>query len=196
MSQVKDRFVRIQRIDAERQVVQGVVYEPNVIDTWGEMMIAEDIALVAERFLEDCPTDKAIDTQHDNVPNGSLVTESFIVRAGDPDYPEGAWVLGVKITDPDVWQQVKSGELNGFSFEAMTRRVPAVVEVEIFPHNVGVTAESVSHTHLYLAQMNDDGVIVSGRTTTDMGHSHEIKAGTSTEQENGHRHRFVLSGGS
>ena len=187
-----EHFVRIRRVDADRQVVYGLVYEPNVIDTWGEMMLPEDVALMAERFAKDVKAEKAIDTQHDNVPNGSLPIESFIARADDPDYPEGAWILGVKVEDTEVWEAVKSGELNGFSFEAMCRKMPAVVDVELFPHNVGVTKATLNHTHLYLARMDDNGVVVGGRTSTDMGHSHAIIAGTATEIENGHSHRYLL----
>ena len=46
------RFVRMARIDAERRTVHGIVYEPNVLDTWGEMMLAKDIALMTERFMD------------------------------------------------------------------------------------------------------------------------------------------------
>ena len=188
----KEHFVRIRKLDADRQIAYGIVYEPNVVDTWGEMMRPEDVILMAERFATDVKADKAIDTMHDNIPNGSIPIESFIAREGDPDYPEGAWVLGVKVEEQDVWEAVKRGDLNGFSFEAMVRKVPAVVDVEISPHNVGVTKETLGHTHLFLARMNDDGVVVGGRTSTDEHHSHEIRAGTATEEEQGHSHRYLL----
>lgn len=81
-------------------------------------MTAEDIKKLAHRALK---LDLAviIDTQHDNVPNGSYPVESFIARSGDPDYTEGAWVMGVKVPDDATWEKVLKGELNGFSFEAM-----------------------------------------------------------------------------
>lgn len=35
------------------------------------------------------------------------------------DYPEGTWFLGAKISNPDVWAKIKSGEIKGFSVEGL-----------------------------------------------------------------------------
>tara|TARA_Y100000031_G_C8225013_1_gene387843 strand:- start:861 stop:1439 length:579 start_codon:yes stop_codon:yes gene_type:complete len=192
MANVKETVSKIQRVDGEKQIVYGVVYSPLEIDTWGETMTAEDIEVMAHRFME-LQHNQTIDEMHDESPKLTCwPVESFIARKGDPDYPEGAWVLGVKINDDDTWAKVKKGEINGFSFQAMVSKIAAVVEIEFDPEVIGQTEENEGHRHLFFAKIDDDGKVYGGRTTTDAGHSHEIKRGTATEETNGHRHRYFL----
>lgn len=192
VAEVESKGVKISKIDEDERVVYGVVYAPYELDSHGEMMLPNDIETMARRFMQIEKLDQTIDTNHDNVPNGSYPIESFVARDNDPDYPEGAWVLGVKVEDDSVWRLVKSGELNGFSFQALVRKLPAVVEVEVNPQQTGVTESSNGHTHLFFVEINPDGRIVRGRTTTDNGHAHDIVAGTATSEENGHSHRIFV----
>lgn len=183
------RFVHIKKIDQERQVVFGEVYAPNVLDTHHEMMLAEDIEEMAHRFMQ--LHGSTIDTNHDNIPNGSFPVESFIAK-GHPDYTEGAWVLGVKVADPVIWGMIKRGELNGYSFEAYVKKLPLVVEVDITPENFGKTEKVDGHSHFFWVRLNDNGVVVEGRTSIDEGHYHDIRKGTATEQAAGHAHRYFV----
>lgn len=185
--------VRIKRIDEDHHIVFGEVYAPFILDTYGEMMLPDDVEKLAHRFMEMNLT-RAIDTQHDEVPNGTLVLESFIAREGDPIYTKGAWVLGVKIIDDLLWAAVKEGKINGYSFQGLVRKLPAVVEVEILRDNLGITelGGKNDHAHLFWLEMDDDGRVMKGRTTTDENHSHLIIAGTATEPANGHSHRLVI----
>lgn len=184
--------VSIKNIDEEKQIVYAEVYAPNVIDTHGELMRAEDIELMAHRFLQ-LDLTKVIDKRHDNVPTDSFPVESFIARAGDPDYTEGAWVLATKIVNDELWEQIKKGVFNGYSFEAMVRKLPAVALLEVTRDNFALTEEAEDgHRHIYFAELDDDGRVIAGRTSTEMGHSHEIKAGTATEVAGNHRHRIFV----
>lgn len=192
MAEQFDQFVKITRTRDDQQIVYGMVYEPNVLDTWGEMMLPSDVELMAHRFMQSVKLSESIDRQHDNVATTCYPIESFIARKGDPDYPEGSWVLGVKIVDPAIWDQVKRGELNGFSYQCMVRKIPAVVEVEIDPIVTGAVEEVEDHTHLFYAEINEAGVVVRGRTSTVNGHYHDILGGTVTEEVSGHSHRFFV----
>ena len=188
----KSHFVKIKRLNEDQQIAYGEVYAPFVLDTYGEMMLPADIELMAHRFMELSHVAAAIDTNHDNQSNGSFPIESFIARTGDPDFAEGAWVLGVKVVDEAVWDLMKRGVLNGYSFEAMVRKLPAVVELEVTRDNVGETEEANGHTHLFFAELGDDGVVKEGRTDTVSGHDHLIIAGTATEPAHNHAHRFFI----
>jgi hypothetical protein len=184
-------FVEFKNIDVEKQIVYAEVYAPGVIDTHGELMTAEDVEVMAHRFMQ-LDLSKTIDKNHDNVPVDAYPVESFIAREGDPDYTPGAWVLGTKIVDEAIWGAVKKGELNGYSFEALVRKLPAVALLEITRDNLGVTEEADGHTHIFFAELDDDGRVVAGRTTTDNGHSHSIDKGTATNEAGGHRHRIFV----
>lgn len=109
-------FVREVRFSksTEQQLVYGEVYIPMVPDTHGDYMTAENIEAMAQSFVAS-GRGASIDTEHDGKLNGSVVVESFIARKGDPDFTEGAWVLGVHVSDPALWQQIKAGEITGFS---------------------------------------------------------------------------------
>jgi len=177
--------------DDEKQIVYGEVYAPNIIDTHGELMTGPEVEKMAHKFLQ-LNMSEVIDKNHDNVPTTCYPVESFIARAGDPDYTEGAWVLGTKIVDDGLWADIKKGVFNGYSFEALVKKVPAVVLLEVTRDNFGLTEEADGHRHIFFAELDDDGRVIAGRTTTENGHSHKITKGTATEVADSHRHRIFV----
>lgn len=68
-----------------------------------------------------------VNLMHDGnqVVPGAIMFESFIVdsqrgiKAPFGDLPEGTWFASFKITDPEVWGKIKSGEFKGFSGEGL-----------------------------------------------------------------------------
>lgn len=147
---------------------------------------------MAHRFLQLSTLRASIDTNHDEQSNGSYPVESFIARENDPDYTPGSWVLGTKVEDEDVWEAVKRGELNGYSFQALVRKMAVVVDIIMKPDSVGVTGTAEDHWHFYWLELDEDGRVKRGRTSFDNGHSHEIKRGTATEKVDGHAHRITI----
>lgn len=186
----------IRRTDDDEQIVYAEVYAPYVMDTYGEFMTPEDIKVMAHRYMK-LDLSNTIDTNHDNMPNGSYPIESFIARAGDPDFTEGSWVLGVHIPDESVWNAVKKGELNCYSFEAMVRPVDYEVEVSTIRDHVGrtKTEKGVDHGHSFFVQVNDIGLIVGGMTSpAPDGHVHKISNSSRTDRAgaDNHSHRYDL----
>lgn len=188
--EARQLVVRVKKIDEDHRLVTGVVYAPNELDTYGEFMTADDIVTMAHRFMR-LDLSSVIDTNHDEQPNGSYPVESFIARKGDPDFAEGSWVMTVKVDD-DTWPRVKSGDLNGFSFQCMVKPVDVEVEYEVVRDHVGATEEAEGHTHALFVQLNDDGMVVGGYTSTDAGHSHQIGRASITGETAGHTHRYFL----
>jgi len=194
MSDKRTLTAQVRRIDADRRIVYAEVYAPNTLDTYGEFMLPNDVEAMAHKFMQ-LDLGNVIDTNHDNVPNGSYPIESFVARANDPDVTEGAWVLGVKVPRDEVWQAVLKGDLNGFSFEAMVKLIEYDVEVSIIRDHIGETRtiKGVDHEHLFFAQVDDKGRVIAGRTDEGPdGHVHTIRHGTFTDEANGHKHRFDL----
>lgn len=190
----RSKICRIKRIDQDKQIVYAEVYAPYVLDTYGEFMVPEDIETMAHRFMR-LKLDEVIDTNHDNVPNGSYPVESFLARDNDPDFTEGSWVLGVKIADDAVWQKVLRGELNGYSFEAMVNLVEYDMTVSVVRDHWGSTKtlRGVDHEHIFFVQVDEKGRVVKGYTSEGPdGHVHVIRHGTVTEEAEGHSHRFDL----
>lgn len=173
----------IVRKDVEKQIVYGVVYAPGEIDSHGEMMLAADIEIMAHSFMQRMVETKnaVIDVEHDNNAVGAYPVESYVETRTDMPWPAGSWLLGVKIEDAAIWQKVKSGELNGYSFEAMVLKRPVVVEVTLDPDYLGKTDKAEGHDHVFFLEFNEEGRVTGGTTSYDYGHRHTIMAGTATE---------------
>lgn len=185
----------VTHVDNGRRIIFGEVYAPNKIDAYGWFMTPEEVEAMAHRFMR-LNLSKVIDTNHDNIPNGSYPVESFIAREGDPKFTAGAWVLGVKITDERIWKQVADGKLNAFSMEVLLKKVPAVAEVETLTQQVGFTEEHDDHTHYFYAKVDPStGRVVGGKTNVVNGHFHEISLNSVTDKSEGdnpHTHRYFL----
>lgn len=184
-------IVTFKKFKKDEQIVYGIVYEPYVLDTDGEYMLPEDIQKMHDDWNGLSPHDQKIDKNHDNKSLSTSVVDSFISDGANDDYPAGSWVLGLKIHDPMIWADIKSGRLNGFSLQARTKKIATIVDIEYETDQIGKTAETMNHDHLFFLEVNEDGVVVGGRTSTDLGHSHTIKQATATEPTLGHSHRFA-----
>lgn len=63
---------------------------------------------------------------HTATPAKSFIFQSYIVDKAKGmtspkglNLPEGSWVVGVKVTDKDVWNEIKEGKRKGFSVEGV-----------------------------------------------------------------------------
>lgn len=174
----------------DQQLVYGEVYAPNKPDAQGEFMRAPEIEAMAHEFVRKGRMSQ-IDVMHDNrVVPGLCIVESFIARKGDPDFLEGAWVIGMHVPDTGLWEKIKKGEINGFSMEAMVSRHEQEFSVEVPPVVTGMTSKSEDHEHQYYVSYDDNGAFRGGTTNLVNGHTHQIVAGTHTQTVNGHNHRF------
>ena len=183
----------IRRTDDELQIVYGEVYAPNVPDVHGEFMTPVEVRKMAHRFMEKQSLD-VVDTNHDNQKNASHIVESWVLAEDESDsiYLPGAWVIGMHVPDPEVWQSIKKGEINGFSLEALVHLKEQVIEIDIPDRVHGVTAEANGHTHGFEVRFDVEGNFLGGAARTEDGHSHEILRGTVTEEANGHTHRYSI----
>jgi len=188
--------MQLQKADKQHQIVYGVVYEPNAIDTHGETINEEAVLRMAWDFISEGKYTK-IDVQHTFKESGCVVVESFIARDGDPDFPVGSWVLGVKCPY-EIWKSVLSGDLNGFSLGgySLNNTIDSkLTEVsKTFSGNTETSTIDIlpPHTHEYSLKYNNSGNLIHGITKSTLGHTHAIKAETATEKNLDHAHRFKV----
>lgn len=188
----------IKKLDAARQLIWSEVYVPMVPDSQGDFMSAQEIEQTAHNFMRG-QRNYNIDTEHNLQKNDSVVIESFIARAGDPDFVPGSWVVGMHIVDPATWAAIEKGEINALSMYGSGGRENAVVEIDIPDDGVvkGDTHDFGGHKHSYALQFDDKGNVVKGCTDevaiAGVKHSHVIKGGTITEPAAGHTHRYSMS---
>jgi hypothetical protein len=126
-----EKSIPILKVDEEKRIVTGIVYEPDALDAHGEFMAADEIEKSAHQFLKDY---RNIDKQHDFVAGQAEVVESWIAKEdgalGEQDIKAGAWLIAVHVPDDDTWGEIKKGELTGFSMGGVGERVEHVEKSE------------------------------------------------------------------
>jgi hypothetical protein len=115
----KSKIVKISKADKMSQIVYGVVLAPDEVDFQDDYMTAKDIEASAHQYLI---RSRIVGKQHTDAADASVV-ESYIApqdlkfegQNGPQEVKKGSWVMGVKITDPKIWEEVLNGEITGFS---------------------------------------------------------------------------------
>jgi DNA adenine methylase len=111
---------------AEKQLVLGIVLEPEVVDSQGDIYSADEIEKTAHQWLTDY---RNMSLQHEYLVNTKArPVESWIQRndwqCGETVVKAGTWLLNSHIVDPDMWKAIKSGSLTGYSIAGLARRTP------------------------------------------------------------------------
>ncbi len=108
-------YAQIVKADASKQIVIGVVLEPNEIDTQKDTISAEDIEAAAHRYLVDS---RVVGDQHRKKAKTDVV-ESYIApvdfELNKQMVKKGSWVLAVHVVDSALWKDVDAGKYTGFS---------------------------------------------------------------------------------
>lgn len=113
------KTVSILKAEQMKQVVYCVVLEPEVVDSQGDFMTAEDIESTAHRYMINA---RLIGSGHTSKIDAAPV-ESFLApqdlqyegQNGPQPVKKGSWVIGIKVFDPAEWQKVLNGEYTGVS---------------------------------------------------------------------------------
>lgn len=173
------------------QVVFSEVLIPDVTDAYGDFYTKAGVRAFAYEFMKQ---GFGIDVNHsENDQSDSLkIVESFIAREGDPDFIEGAWVVGLYVGDDDLWAEVLQGNLTGFSYQANIYKYDVGLVVPSDNVRVGVTEPDLGdgHTHSFFVILGVDGRPIAGGTSIVEGHAHPIRRHTLTEESAGHVHIY------
>jgi hypothetical protein len=121
--------VTIAKADEERQVVYGVVLEPELADFEGDIIDSDEIEKAAHQFLKEA---RVIKFRHKDVLKDATPVESYIAPVdmtldgpnGKQKVRKGSWVLGVHVEDQAMWSDIKAKKLNAFSVGGRGYRTP------------------------------------------------------------------------
>lgn len=86
----------------------------------------ETIKQISEKFFRDLTPVQSTTLEHQENTDQLKLIESWIIDDEtydkaykfDKDLPVGTWMLSYKVTDNELWEQIKDGTYNGFSVEA------------------------------------------------------------------------------
>ena len=128
----KDKFLSLAKVDEEKRTLVGVALIPEkqiprYDETEGEYLVffsKQTIEKAQELFMNSLKNNKAT-VEHEKDVDGVSVIETWIKEDendksnlyGFNDVPIGSWLVKMKVYNDEVWQQVKQGDLKGFSIE-------------------------------------------------------------------------------
>lgn len=116
------KYVEIVKTDDDKQIVTGVVLQPEIPDSDKDVVSESDIEEAMYKFME---SPAQFDVGHDlNVvnPKDIILVENYLAPVDiafkkgkkETKIKKGSWIMGVKLSD-GLWKDVKSGKINGFS---------------------------------------------------------------------------------
>jgi len=111
---------KIVKIDKAKQIVGGVVYEPDEVDTQGDYTDTAEIEKAMHCFMEKYATNtNRIRINHKGKKYFFPILECFQPEAdttkGGQPLKKGSWWLMIKVTNKRIWQDIEEGKLGGFS---------------------------------------------------------------------------------
>lgn len=112
--------VTIAKAIDDKQIVIGVVLQPEVVDAQGDIMSAAVIEKAAHKFLANYNKATKLGLQHKVFKGGMFeLVESYLapmeMAIGTLVVKAGSWIMAVKVLDADIWKAVKDGKIKGFS---------------------------------------------------------------------------------
>ena len=95
--------------DLEKQIVYGIVFEPDFIDYQNEFISKEDIEEAAHEYLA---VHRQVKLSHQaNITNEVDVVESYIApiefEMNGKLIKEGTWIVALKIHDKKLWEETE-----------------------------------------------------------------------------------------
>lgn len=181
-----------------QQLVYGVVAYSTVLSTEGLYISNDAMQFMAHRFLIDFAKGNAhIDVEHDNKKIEAYLYESFVTGSNPPkDFPANAWIAGVYVEDRGIWQAVLDSKINAFSAQFLCFLNEVEVKYTVPKILTGVTEPDMKdgHTHTYMILIDEvTGRILSGFTSIDSFHNHEIKGFSAVNFAKNHTHKFFTT---
>lgn len=120
----KNDHIQIFKTDEEQRLFYAVVLEPysdvhesGIGDSHGDVMNEAEIEKAAHYYMLEGQQvkDSHIWPVDVKVVESYINPVSYIPAGANYIIKKGAWVAVVKVFDESVWEDIKSGELNGFS---------------------------------------------------------------------------------
>jgi DNA adenine methylase len=112
---------------SEERYVLGIVLEPERVDAQQDIYSAAEVRDAAHRFMEGY---RNLGLMHREILGEQVkILESYLAPAefevDATRIKRGTWLLAVRVVDDELWRQIKTGELTGFSIGGSALRAPA-----------------------------------------------------------------------
>jgi len=110
----------IAKVDKDKQLVTGIVLEPDAVDAQGDTIDREAIERAAHNFLAKYNRETEMGLLHQVFGEiGVELVESYLapvnLEIGGQSVSEGTWLMTVRVKDDKLWKKIKEKEITGFS---------------------------------------------------------------------------------
>lgn len=119
-------YTQFAKVDKEEQMVYGVVLEPETFDLQDERVKIAEVRKAAHTYMEKV---QKLGVNHEDFKNSKKrfrILESFLAPVaftlGGQNVTKGSWVFAARVIDKKIWEQVKKGEITGFSLGGKGKR--------------------------------------------------------------------------
>jgi hypothetical protein len=149
-SVLQGEFLPISKAQEWKQLVYGVVLEPNSIDSQDDFMLPHHVERSAHGYLKKAIRGRSsvAKLQHGQHPGGFSKTQESIVPVesfiapmdfsydGKEQIKKGSWVLVMHVEDPDLWQDFLAGKYKAFSVGGSGVRRAVRGAADLVPHGL------------------------------------------------------------
>ena len=148
----KEEQLKLFFAEDEKQIITGpalipdkLIYRihPQTKEEFNCFFTAETINQISQRYLIEA-NQSNVNLEHEKKVLDVCMIESWIIEDSKTDkayalgmeLPKGTWMCSMKVNNKEVWQQIKSGDLAGFSVEGtlslmMSKTEPVESEEDI-----------------------------------------------------------------
>lgn len=118
-----ERSFKVVKADDEKFVL-GVVLVPDDVDAQNDVYSASEVRQAAHRYMAEFQNRGLM---HKELVNNKVdILESYIAPTdftiGAQTVKRGTWLMAVRVADPKLWSDVKTGKLTGFSIGGSANR--------------------------------------------------------------------------
>lgn len=123
LTELKKKSVKLlkESLDKEKRLVYGVVIEPKSIDTDKEWTDEHEIENACHAYMKYFQK-KGIEHRQEII-EGLTLVENYIcpsnIVMNGALLKKGSWVMVHYVEDEEIWNNIKSGDLTGYSFEGL-----------------------------------------------------------------------------
>lgn len=112
-------YVPLVKVLEDKQQVTGIVLQPDVVDAQGDLIPENVVVAAAHKFLAVYNKKTKLGEQHSIFKSQFDLLESYTAPVDmtleNKMIKKGTWIMVVKVLQPEVWERVKAGKINGFS---------------------------------------------------------------------------------
>lgn len=111
--------------DDDKQLVTGIVLEPETVDAQLDIYDANVIRTAAHDFLREYNAGNVVGFMHKDMNRSLDLVESWLapqkMKIGKTEIKKGTWMMTVHVLDESIWKDVKEGKITGFSIGGVAK---------------------------------------------------------------------------